>query len=126
MVVIHHDGQEIRALLAQAGLQGKIATLSPLYPLEADLPVYTELATGLLYYRIRDILSAQERARYHIVSPRDINELLEADPPAAILTGPEGDLDDAFIQFAETHHYKKLAGKSVETLYLRPNNGESH
>ena len=120
--VLHRDGREIRMLLEKSGLQGKVATLSPLTPLEADLPVYPQL--GFVYYRIGDFCSAEQRARYHFVCSQDIGLLLEADPPAAILTGIERDLDGALIRFAELHHYKKMTGLLVGTLYLRTTGGE--
>lgn len=120
--VMHRDGQEIRAILEKTGLQGKVATLSPLTPLEADLPVYSQLS--FVYYRIGDFCSAEQREGYHFVCAQDIGSLLEADPPAAILTGIERDLDGALIRFAEFHHYKKMTGLLVGTLYLRQPNGE--
>ncbi|MFN2199581.1 MAG: glycosyltransferase family 39 protein, partial [Caldilineaceae bacterium] len=95
----------IETSATSSGSPGKILTLSPVYAIESDLPIYPELATGSFVFRIGDLLSQEERERYHATSVSTISDLLDADPPAAILIGDEGDLETPLLDFAQTHNY---------------------
>ncbi len=99
---------------------GRVATLSPVYAIEADLPIYPELATGSFVFRIGDLLTADERTKYHATSVSTISALFEADPPAAILITDEGVLETPLRDYAESHGYR-LAPNAlpVGELYLR-------
>lgn len=100
--------RHIRANVSSAGSPAKVATLSPVYAIETGLPIYPELATGSFVYRIGDLLSAKERARYHATSVSTIHELLDADPPAAILIGDEGDLELPLLDYAQSRGYTPI------------------
>ncbi len=89
---------------------GAIATLSPLFAVEADLPIYPELATGPFLYRIGDLLTPEQRKLFHGTSPSTISKLFDSRPPLAIFTGFEGDLDTPLIRYAVTHNYRKVHG----------------
>ena len=122
-VQVHQTALSVRQRLEAAGADttGKVATLSPLYALEAGLPIYPQLATGPFLFRVGDLLSAEQRQRFIASSPQTIHALLDAEPPAAILVGFEGDLDAALRDYATQRHYEKQAGMAggVE-LYIRP------
>ena len=122
-VQIHQAALSVRRALEAAGADttGKVATLSPLYAVEAGLPIYPQLATGPFLFRVGDLLSAEQRQRFIASSPQTIHDLLDAEPPAAILVGFEGDLDAALREYATQRHYEKQAGMAggVE-LYIRP------
>ncbi|HXF61980.1 MAG TPA: hypothetical protein VNK95_10195 [Caldilineaceae bacterium] len=83
-----------------------IATLSPVVALESGLPFYPELATGSFVYRIGDLLTPEERARYVATSPTALPALLDAHPPAAIFIGEEGELEQPLLDYAERHGYQ--------------------
>ncbi|MEA4907324.1 MAG: hypothetical protein VB089_06885, partial [Anaerolineaceae bacterium] len=59
--------------------------------------------------------------RYLGASPGSLAELLENDPPAAILVGLEGDLDQPLLDYAVRHHYQETNLPGFPgALYLRP------
>ncbi len=122
-VSVQRVAASVRQALEAAGADaaGKVATLSPLYAIEANLPIYPQLATGPFLFRVSDLLTAEQRQRFVAVSPQTLSDLLDADPPAAILVGFEGDLDATLRAYALDHGYRRqddMAG-GVE-LYVRP------
>jgi hypothetical protein len=120
-VSAHRTGLMIRQSLASSSAGQKIATLSPLFILEADLPIYPELATGPFFYRVGDLMSAQARKDFVSTSRHSFQDLFRTDPPRAILVGEEKDLDPALIDYAIDQHYIKInANLYGRTLYVRP------
>lgn len=109
---VHDISINIRNTLLINGvdINSKIATLSPLYVIEANLPIYSELSTGPFTYRIGDLLTSEDRKHFVVTSPNSIWNLLSKDRPSAILVGFEEDLDIPFIVYAVAHHYKKVDG----------------
>ena len=71
--------------------QGKVATLAPIYPLEAGLETYPSFIVGPFVWRTAPLLSAEGRANYQVTSFHELEGLLDADPPSAIITGLETD-----------------------------------
>lgn len=123
--------QGARALsdaMSQAGLAhaGPIATLSPIYPLQAGFAIYPEFAAGPFAYRVADVTPPDLRALYAMAGPRDLDALFDATPPAAILTGFDPELEAGLTGFARSHGYlpQDLVGLSDRygsgTLWLRP------
>ena len=100
---VHEAGRQIAGATGSPG--GVLATLSPVYALEGGMRVYPALATGPLVYRVGELIPAADRRYYRMVSPRTIGNLLDAAPPAAILTGFEGDLDASLTAYARRHGY---------------------
>lgn len=124
-VRVHRDAQQ---LARQRGRRpGPVATLAPLYPIEAGLPIYPELAGGPFIYRVGDLLRASDAVHYrYLASPTSITSVLAATPPSAILLGMEGDLERPFAAFARAHGFREVLqpvsdGRSTRTiLYLAP------
>jgi hypothetical protein len=107
---------------ALRGHRGKIATLSPLYAVEADLQIYNEFSTGVFAYRIGDLLEPQERHEFVTTSPDSLDELFDVDPPAAIFVRNIYDaaLDGPFIAYAESRAYIQVKGQfDGGKLYVR-------
>ena len=100
--------QAIEANGAGDGMPPKLATLSPILALEAGMDFYPELATGSFVLRVGDLLSPEQRARYVATSPSTLAALLDAEPPAAILIGDEGDAETPLRQYAEQHDYQRV------------------
>jgi hypothetical protein len=118
-ISMHRVGERMREAVGGA-TRGKIATVSPLYPLEGDLPIYREFATGPFMYRVGDLVAPFLRARVVSTSPTTLSTLLDGDPPAAIFVGFEGSVDDAFRHYAETRGYQKAPGNwRGGELYVR-------
>jgi hypothetical protein len=111
---------EIEASATKIDESTKVATLSPVYAIETGQPIYRELATGSFVYRIGDLLSDEERAKYHATSVSTIDQLLDADPPAAILIGDEGELEIPLINYAQSRGYTAVEEKVTDRqLYVR-------
>ena len=103
----------------RVGCAGKVATLSPIYCVEAGLPFYLELAGGRFPYDVGDKLSQTELLKYRATSPKQLTELLEQDPPAAVLVGFGGQDNDFAKEFVTKHSYLPVnLGKG--SIYVRP------
>jgi hypothetical protein len=122
-LAVHADARRLGQAIAEVvGPNPKVATLAPIYPLEASLTIYRELATGPFLYRVGDLLTAERRRQVIGVSPATLAELLARDPPALIAVfGREGDLEGPFVAFAESHGYvRRDAGEARSAIWLRP------
>jgi hypothetical protein len=128
---VHQHGVSIAERLAEAQIEGRVATFAPVYPLEGGLPVYPELATGQFAYRAAEYTDADLARHYVMTSPTEIEALFRSDPPAALLVGFEPALEAPMVRFAEDNGYRRvedlgLADRYGEgILYLRPAAGET-
>jgi hypothetical protein len=111
-LMVHDVSMNIRKALPNYRKDNnvKIATLSPRYVADANLPIYLELADGPFIYRAGDLLTPEQRKHFIVTSPKTIADLLNGDPPTAILVGFEGDLDKPLVQYAVSHNYRKVDG----------------
>ena len=122
-ISIHHTAHIIRERIGALDSKDKVATLSPLYVIEAGLPIYKELATGPFLYRVGDLIPDEKRRAYVGTSMNTLSALFEIDPPKAILVGFERGLDLPFIRYAEAHAYVKSERDfGGATLYVRQDN----
>lgn len=125
---VHQNGIAIARRLADAGVSGKVATIAPLYPLEAGLSVYPELATGQFAYRTAAFTSDNLKRFYRTTTPTEIRALLDADPPAALLVGFEPELEAPMVRFAQDRGYLRVVDLGLTDrygtgiLYIRPGN----
>ncbi|NHF73029.1 hypothetical protein [Paracoccus xiamenensis] len=128
VVRVQTGGNALRAALAQQGLlaAGQVATLSPLYPLAAGLPIYPEFAPGPFAMRVAPYTDAELRALYAMAGPDELPALFEAQPPAAIITGFDPGLDAALEAYAQSRGYQAQAFPAITDrygearLWLRP------
>ena len=123
-VRLHRESSD---LLQGAGLRpgDKVATLAPVYALEAGMAIYPELAAGPFVYRVAPYIPASDRKYYRTTSESGLHAFLDADPPAAVLTGDEGPLDRNFEAWAIARGYRHVSGPKSKDwegfrLYLRP------
>lgn len=96
---------------------GPVATLSPLYPLQAGLPVYAEFATGPFAWRVAGHIDPGLRAAYVMATPQDLTDLFAARPPAAILTGFDPMLELPLEDWARAHGYRPQAISEITDRY---------
>ncbi|MFV0293371.1 MAG: hypothetical protein ACK5II_09235 [Paracoccus sp. (in: a-proteobacteria)] len=101
-VRVERGGEALRDALNGAG---PVATLSPIYPLEAGLPIYPELSAGPFAYRVASYTRAALRMHYSMTGPDDVSALLDRIPPAGILTGFDPVLETTLEFYARTHGY---------------------
>lgn len=120
---VHDVSMKVRNVLIDKTTDAnlKIATLSPLFVIESNLPIYSELSTGPFLYRVGDLLTPEDRKHFVGTSPQSITDLFNKEPPVAILVGFEGELDDPLVAYAITNNYSKvdIAGFGG-MLYVRP------
>ncbi|HEX7759068.1 MAG TPA: hypothetical protein VF459_06180 [Caulobacteraceae bacterium] len=120
----HWIGQRLRA----AGASGQIATPSPQAAADSGYPLDARLAAGPFFYRTGDLTSDDEQRALHGVSPRTLAAVLDAAPPAAIVTGLESrqgpggrTVDDDFRAYARLRGYQTQASPSgTVELFIRP------
>jgi len=114
----------IQDAMAQSGLSGPVATLTPLRVVDSGLTALKEFAAGPFFFRTGDAEPESRIHELHSVAPKTLQEFLERTQPDAIVTGYEGEkfpqLEAGFIRFAEQNGYRRIdvdigAGK----LYLR-------
>lgn len=118
---VHQLGLQAQASM---GSSGKVLTLAPIYPLEGGLDIYPEFSSGPFAWRTAPLLDAADRARYKIVSPADLDELLRHDPPVGIIVGAEPiQMEYPLVQYAMQHNYLPLpmsSGLTAWVLRTRP------
>lgn len=102
-VAVHEDARGMARAIRAAG---PVATLLPIYPLEAGLPVYPHLALGQFIYRASDYIRPGDRRHFaNLASPESIGDLLAAEPPSAILAGVQDRLEEPLVAFGRAHGY---------------------
>ncbi|NWK98789.1 hypothetical protein DM806_24625 [Sphingobium lactosutens] len=107
---VARDGAAIAAIVRESRFAGRpIATLSPLHALEGGIPIYPHFALGPFVYRAAPWVREDQRRYFaHFVTADDIPVLLNSRPPAAILTGIEGNADAALDRFAQAKGYRAI------------------
>lgn len=118
-VKVHGVAADIGEAVSETGKSGPLATLVPIYALEAGLDVYPELGTGPFYYRIGDYLTAEDREAFRVASPATLEALFDRNPPAAILSGYEGKLDQPLERYGWINGYETLPTPFGEDRYGR-------
>jgi hypothetical protein len=116
---LHRRAQTLKTLVGS----GKVLTLAPLYPLEANLPTYPALATGSFAWRVTPLVEPGRRVRLGLFDPTQLAEQWQADPPRGVLVGSEQDdaeAEAALIALAQTQGYVPVSVLDKQTLWLSP------
>jgi 4-amino-4-deoxy-L-arabinose transferase-like glycosyltransferase len=98
-IVTHRAGVEMEAAVGQR----RVLTLAPIFPLEGGAEIYPEFSTGPFMWRLGPFLSPEQRHRMAVVSEAELPALLAARPPAAVLLGFEGELEEPLDVMARRH-----------------------
>ena len=115
VVTVHEKGTEIRQLLRI----GPVLTLAPIFPLEANLEIYKELATGPFAWRTAALVDKKMQIAFDILDPADLEHFLNSNPPAAILTGFEHhQFEMPLVAYARAHGYSPHHLKDRGNLWL--------
>lgn len=114
---VEHAGGMIRRAMGDS--RGPVATLAPIYPLEAGLEVYPQFATGLFAYRVVPMSEADQLEHYLVTGPEQLPELLDERPPAAILTGFHDELEAPFVDWAQANSYSPAPDVDFTDRYGR-------
>ncbi len=113
-VKIHRIGQEIGSIVKH----GKVLTLAPIFPLEGKTEIYREFATGPFAWRVAHFLGKDKRAKYQMISEKDLIEFLEKEPPGALLVGYEKE-EGEMVCYARQKGYKEVKLSHGTTLWVR-------
>jgi hypothetical protein len=98
-----------------------ILTLAPLLALEGGGQIYTELSAGGIIYRIADSLSAEERQVTHTAGVETFAEILEKNPPSAVILHVEmGRLEETIYKSVVTPDWKIKDYENGPIVYFRP------
>jgi hypothetical protein len=103
---LREDALRLRELVG-CSREKRIATLAPVFALEAHCDIYPELATGAFTYRIADQLDPAKQQRLRIVGPKRLQSLLDAQRPAAILIGLNRRYESGLEQYARANGYQR-------------------
>lgn len=103
---VEQGAEALAGALDEAGAaKGPVATLAPLYPLEAGLEVYPEFGTGPFAFRIAPFTDAPLRQAYVMAGASELPALFAARPPAALLTGFYPEVEAPLIAWAQAHDF---------------------
>ncbi|MEM7536099.1 MAG: hypothetical protein AAF639_28210 [Chloroflexota bacterium] len=121
---IHRYSQQITALLPdETTSQDTVLTLSPIYALEAGLPIYPEFATGPFAWRVAHLMSHERRTQLHIIGANDLNQLVEGASPSVLLTSFDNDdheQESALFDYAQRNHYTPIPLPDEGLMWLPP------
>jgi hypothetical protein len=98
-IIMHRAGVEMKAAVGP----GRVLTLAPLFPLEGGAEIYPEFSTGPFMWRLGPFLPPAQRLRMAVISEAELPALLAAQPPAAVLVGFEGELEEPLDVIARRH-----------------------
>ena len=127
-IAITLEAHWIGRTLAASAASGPIVTPAPQAVLDSGRALDPRFVSGGFAYRSGDMLTDAELRRLHLTSPRTLARDLDAEPPAAIVTGyepPAGrthrNIDDDFRAYARARGYRRLVSPDgVAELWLRP------
>ena len=104
--------------IKQLSGEGRVLTLSPLFPLDGGARIYPEFATGPFAWRVADFLNEEERSAYQIWSNENLVQVLEQQPPGGILTGLTRDAEGFLIDYARQKGYNPVEISADLTLWI--------
>jgi len=111
---IHRLGRELGTFIKH----GKVLTFAPIFPLEGEVRIYKEFATGPFAYRVGHLISENKKRQYRIVSQNELIGFLNQNTPEAIFTGFESDLENIMDSYAKDNRYKRVQLSNKKTLWL--------
>ena len=115
VVTVHAKAAQMRDLVAD----GRVLTLAPIFPLEANLEIYPELASAPFAWRTARFVDKTTQTANHILDPADLEQFLHSAPPRAILTDFEhAEIDSPLVTYAKAHGYVKHRLEERGTLWL--------
>ncbi|SMR71067.1 hypothetical protein SAMN04488030_0687 [Aliiroseovarius halocynthiae] len=111
-------GNALAKAMSDRGIvNGKVATLLPIYPLEAGLDIYPELATGQFAYRIAPYTDPELAQHYVMAGPDQITEVFDFEPPAAFVLGYEPALEAPLLNYAIEKGYREISIDGLTNRY---------
>ena len=101
--------------------KGPILTLAPLYALEGGCDIYPQLAAGPFVYRVADAMTPDQRRITNTVGPETLDQLLQANPPSAVIVGVEPEfLEKPLLQAAVKRDWQRRVYEDGPIVYFAP------
>jgi hypothetical protein len=97
-------GHKIQSIVGD----GRVLTLSPLFPLDGGAKIYPQYATGPFAWRVADLLTEEQRSLYWVESKTELVTDLENHPPGGILVGLTKDAEGFFLDYARQKGYNPV------------------
>ena len=117
---VHQIAKNIKAELGSQFSNGNIATLSPLYAVEAKLKIYPQFSTGPFVFRIGNQLTSKEIVRVKGVSPLTLDSLLKNERPSAIIVGQEPDIEAALKDYGKENGFREADLGAIRLFVENP------
>ena len=114
---VESTAAEIRGLVGGEG--NMVATLAPVYALQAGMEIYPELEAGPFALRVAPSVEGDDAMQPGVLAGDGVGRVLAERPPDALLTGAEGDLEAPLVQFAMENVYRKTMLSNGLTLWLK-------
>jgi 4-amino-4-deoxy-L-arabinose transferase-like glycosyltransferase len=111
---------ELGVRVAELGGRADVLTMAPIYPLEGGGNIYPEFITGPFAWRTAPFVDPERRDALGLVSEQELGRVLDGHPPGVILVGYEGELEQAFIDYALMHSYRWVELDQEVGVWLSP------
>ncbi len=119
-VQVHAVAENIRSELGSQSSEGKVATLSPLYAVEAKLKIYPQFSTGPFVFRIGNKVSSAEIETIKGVSSLTLDSLLKNERPLAIIVGQEPAIEASLTDYARANGFREAALGALRLFFAYP------
>ena len=97
---------------------GRVLTVTPLFPLDGGAKIYPEFATGKFAWRVAGFLTPEERQAYKVLSKDDLIEIFESHPPEGILLERNRNIIDFFETYVRQKGYAPVEISKSLTLWV--------
>ena len=115
-IQLHKVAQDIASEMPENRLA---LTLTPLYAIEGNCDIYTELSCGSFVYRVGDFLSDEEHKITHTIGQRGLPELVSKNPPSVVITDTDMDsLEKSILDSIDVSTWRKKEYENGPTVYF--------
>ncbi|MCK5359199.1 MAG: hypothetical protein KAJ95_01160, partial [Gammaproteobacteria bacterium] len=120
-IKVNDQSEILRNYVDSKQEKGKVLTLSPIFAVNAKLPIFEEFVTGPFAWRVSHLLSEEVALSRGLPIRSKIKVFVQQNMPSVILTGKEKiRLERPLISAARELGYKKVKTPSKITLWLSP------
>jgi len=120
-IQVQKEIEEVKSYVNLKNEKGKILTLSPLYAIASNLPIYEEFVTGPFAWRVSHLISEEGAINRGMPSRSQIKSFIDKRRPYAILTGRERkQLEIPIMEAARELGYQPKKTSSGIVVWLSP------
>lgn len=114
------QSQQEGAFIRKHAGEGKVLTLSPIFPLEGGNSIYPEFVTSPFAFRTRDFVPKALRLQYNVIGEGDLDRYMKDKSPCAVYSGWERKPDRAIDNWAERNGFSRISTPMGKKLWIRP------